>query len=136
MDFIIVSGMSGSGKSIALHALEDLGYYCIDNLPAVLLPQLSDYLGQYTEGLSDRAEAAAELPGRFRLQHAGGKPAGRRQRQSAHRHARGNGRHADRGSEEHEQLPGGRAGAGLRSPSAVRPLATDLTERERSEPIR
>ena len=36
MDFIIVSGMSGSGKSIALHALEDLGYYCIDNLPAVL----------------------------------------------------------------------------------------------------
>ena len=44
MDFIIVSGMSGSGKSIALHALEDLGYYCIDNLPAVLLPQLSNYL--------------------------------------------------------------------------------------------
>lgn len=34
---IIVSGLSGSGKSVALHALEDLGYYCIDNLPAALL---------------------------------------------------------------------------------------------------
>jgi len=34
---IIVSGLSGSGKSIALHVLEDLGYYCIDNLPAALL---------------------------------------------------------------------------------------------------
>jgi len=34
---IIVSGLSGSGKSIALHVLEDIGYYCIDNLPAGLL---------------------------------------------------------------------------------------------------
>lgn len=34
---IIVSGLSGSGKTIALHVLEDLGYYCIDNLPAALL---------------------------------------------------------------------------------------------------
>lgn len=34
---IIVSGLSGSGKSVALHVLEDLGYYCIDNIPASLL---------------------------------------------------------------------------------------------------
>ena len=34
---IIVSGLSGSGKSIALHVLEDLGYYCIDNIPVALL---------------------------------------------------------------------------------------------------
>lgn len=34
---IIVSGLSGSGKSVALHVLEDVGYYCIDNLPAALL---------------------------------------------------------------------------------------------------
>jgi len=34
---IIVSGLSGSGKSVALHVLEDIGYYCIDNLPAGLL---------------------------------------------------------------------------------------------------
>jgi len=38
---IIVSGLSGSGKSVALHTLEDLGYYCIDNLPAGLLSALA-----------------------------------------------------------------------------------------------
>jgi len=37
---IIVSGLSGSGKSVALNVLEDLGFYCIDNLPAGLLPAL------------------------------------------------------------------------------------------------
>ncbi len=38
MKLIIVSGLSGSGKSIALHTFEDCGYYCIDNLPITLLP--------------------------------------------------------------------------------------------------
>ncbi|MEZ5498540.1 MAG: RNase adapter RapZ [Steroidobacteraceae bacterium] len=37
MRLIIVSGLSGSGKSVALHVLEDLGFYCIDNIPAALL---------------------------------------------------------------------------------------------------
>lgn len=37
-DVIIVSGLSGGGKSTALNALEDLGYYCIDNLPGAMLP--------------------------------------------------------------------------------------------------
>ncbi len=41
---IVVSGLSGSGKSVALHRLEDLGYYCIDNMPAALLPQLIEQL--------------------------------------------------------------------------------------------
>ncbi len=41
MKLIIVSGLSGSGKSVALHTLEDLGYYCIDNLPASLLGSLA-----------------------------------------------------------------------------------------------
>jgi len=41
---VIVSGLSGSGKSVALHRLEDLGYYCIDNIPATLLPELVDQL--------------------------------------------------------------------------------------------
>ncbi|MEO1202504.1 MAG: RNase adapter RapZ [Pseudomonadota bacterium] len=44
---IIVSGLSGAGKSIALHVLEDLGYYCIDNLPASLLESaVEDVIGQ------------------------------------------------------------------------------------------
>ncbi len=42
MRLIIVSGLSGSGKSVALHMLEDLGYYCIDNLPAGLLDTLAE----------------------------------------------------------------------------------------------
>ena len=37
MEMIIITGMSGSGKSVALHALEDAGYYCVDNLPPELL---------------------------------------------------------------------------------------------------
>nr|WP_255308531.1 RNase adapter RapZ [Gilliamella apicola] len=41
---MIVSGRSGSGKSIALRALEDMGFYCVDNIPVVLLPQLADSL--------------------------------------------------------------------------------------------
>jgi UPF0042 nucleotide-binding protein len=42
---IIVTGLSGSGKSIALKALEDSGYYCIDNLPASMLAHISEHLG-------------------------------------------------------------------------------------------
>lgn len=41
---IIVTGLSGSGKSIALRALEDSGYYCIDNLPATMLPHIAEHL--------------------------------------------------------------------------------------------
>ena len=44
MKLTIVSGLSGSGKSVALHTLEDEGYYCIDNLPANLLPDLMTQL--------------------------------------------------------------------------------------------
>ncbi|OCG03954.1 RNase adapter RapZ [Gilliamella apicola] len=44
MILMIVSGRSGSGKSIALRALEDMGFYCVDNIPVVLLPQLANAL--------------------------------------------------------------------------------------------
>ena len=39
MEIVLITGMSGSGKSVALHALEDAGYYCVDNLPPELLVQ-------------------------------------------------------------------------------------------------
>lgn len=42
MKLIIVSGLSGSGKTIALHTLEDAGYFCVDNLPISLLPNFID----------------------------------------------------------------------------------------------
>jgi RNase adapter protein RapZ len=44
MHLIVLTGLSGSGKSIALRALEDSSFYCIDNLPATLLPQISHHL--------------------------------------------------------------------------------------------
>jgi UPF0042 nucleotide-binding protein len=56
MRLIIVSGLSGSGKTVALHVLEDLGYYCIDNLPAGLLKAVVDEIsagpGQIGSGLA------------------------------------------------------------------------------------
>lgn len=44
MRLVIISGLSGSGKSVALKALEDAGYYCIDNLPADMLPAVVEHL--------------------------------------------------------------------------------------------
>ena len=41
-ELVLITGMSGSGKSVALHALEDLGYYCVDNLPPELLLSFVD----------------------------------------------------------------------------------------------
>ena len=49
MRLIIVSGRSGSGKSTALDVLEDNGFYCIDNLPAGLLPELAERALVHTE---------------------------------------------------------------------------------------
>ncbi len=45
MALIIVTGMSGAGKSVAIHALEDMGYYCVDNLPARFLVSFADIYG-------------------------------------------------------------------------------------------
>lgn len=46
MELIVISGRSGAGKSVALRALEDIGYYCVDNLPIDLLPQLAKSLSK------------------------------------------------------------------------------------------
>ena len=55
MDLILISGLSGSGKSVALHLLEDAGYYCVDNLPVVMLTVLVPMLEE--EGISKVAVA-------------------------------------------------------------------------------
>ncbi len=46
MQIVLVSGLSGSGKSIAVAVLEDAGYYCVDNLPLAMLQPLVDYLAR------------------------------------------------------------------------------------------
>lgn len=52
---VLVSGLSGSGKSTALHALEDLGYYCVDNLPAALLREFAIQIGKNPDIYSEVA---------------------------------------------------------------------------------
>ncbi|HSG92342.1 MAG TPA: RNase adapter RapZ [Methylotenera sp.] len=69
---IIVTGLSGSGKSIALRALEDSGYYCIDNLPATMLPNLSEHLTTVNHNLvaisiDSRSAAIETLPAYIEL---------------------------------------------------------------------
>ena len=44
MELVLISGLSGAGKSVALGVLEDAGYYCVDNLPIKLLAELADHL--------------------------------------------------------------------------------------------
>src|SRR5690606_23570559 len=61
----IISGRSGSGKSSALHVLEDLGFYCIDNLPVALLPALV----HQTEGEEKLSRVAVSIDAR-NLPHA------------------------------------------------------------------
>lgn len=69
---IIVSGLSGSGKSVALHVLEDLGYYCIDNLPAGLLVAAVD---EIRRGAGDAPRhLAVGLDARNRVENLGELP--------------------------------------------------------------
>ena len=73
MRLIIVSGLSGSGKSVALDMLEDLDYYCVDNIPAGLLPGFIEYTVRTSEAtyqrtavgvdVRNRPEDLAEVPG-------------------------------------------------------------------------
>ncbi len=65
MRLVIISGRSGSGKSSALHVLEDLGFYCIDNLPVALLPALV----HQTEGEDRLSRVAVSIDAR-NLPHA------------------------------------------------------------------
>jgi len=67
VQLILVSGLSGSGKSIALNVLEDSGYYCVDNLPATLLLEVVDFLAEAGHdraavSVDARSAAVAALP--------------------------------------------------------------------------
>jgi RNase adapter protein RapZ len=66
MQLIIVTGMSGSGKSVVLRLLEDIGFYCVDNLPATLIPQLIDKLNpsqtRIAISIDTRSEGLETLP--------------------------------------------------------------------------
>ena len=60
--FVIVTGMSGAGKSTALKMLEDAGYFCVDNLPAPLIPKFAE-LGMAGSGEYDRVVLVTDIRG-------------------------------------------------------------------------
>ena len=55
MRFVIVTGMSGAGKSSALKTLEDAGYFCVDNLPVALLDKFAEMLLDKTAKIENAA---------------------------------------------------------------------------------
>ena len=61
---IIVSGLSGSGKTVALRTLEDLGYYCVDNLPAALMPAFVQAISQGPDALQHKLAVGVDVRNR------------------------------------------------------------------------
>ena len=55
MNLVIITGLSGAGKSQAANALEDMGYYCVDNIPPVIIPAFVDLSKRESDGLSKLA---------------------------------------------------------------------------------
>lgn len=60
MKLIIISGRSGSGKSTCLHVLEDLGYYCVDNMPASLLAALAERIAEENDNELDKVAVSID----------------------------------------------------------------------------
>ncbi len=69
LKLVILSGLSGSGKTVALHTLEDAGYYCIDNLPLGMLPELIDNM--INTRLAPLDAVAIAIDARSGVEHAG-----------------------------------------------------------------
>ena len=53
IEIVIVTGMSGAGKSTALNVLEDEGYYCVDNMPISLIPKFAELANAGEDGYSN-----------------------------------------------------------------------------------
>lgn len=62
MDCIIVTGLSGSGKSLAINALEDIGFYCIDNMPPQLIPKFAE-ISSRSDGKIGRVAFGVDIRG-------------------------------------------------------------------------
>ena len=69
LDIVLLTGISGSGKSVALNALEDAGYFCVDNLPPELLRGLVDLEVQRPPELKRRVAVAMDVRSVHSLPH-------------------------------------------------------------------
>ena len=63
MEFVIITGMSGAGKTSALHVLEDIGYYCVDNIPASLLSTLYTLCSKSEDENMNRVAVVVDVRG-------------------------------------------------------------------------
>lgn len=61
MEFVILTGLSGAGKTNALHAMEDIGFYCVDNLPPLLLDTFYDLCDNSTDTRMKRVAVVADV---------------------------------------------------------------------------
>lgn len=62
MQLVIITGMSGAGKSEAIRSFEDLGYFCVDNLPPALIPKFAE-LCSHSEGKASKAALVSDIRG-------------------------------------------------------------------------
>lgn len=68
---VIITGMSGAGKTVALQSFEDLGYFCVDNLPPALLPKFVELMSETTNKM-DKVALGVDLRGREFFDHLWG----------------------------------------------------------------
>lgn len=68
---VIITGMSGAGKTVALQSFEDLGYFCVDNLPPALLPKFVELMSESTNKM-DKVALGIDLRGREFFDHLWG----------------------------------------------------------------
>jgi UPF0042 nucleotide-binding protein len=62
MKFVIVTGLSGAGKTQTIRSLEDLGYFCVDNLPSTLIPKFAEACFK-TEGRINKIALVIDIRG-------------------------------------------------------------------------
>lgn len=63
VNLLIITGMSGAGKTVAVQSLEDLGFFCVDNLPPILIPKFAELIKQSGGGI-ERVALVIDLRGR------------------------------------------------------------------------
>lgn len=61
MEFVIITGLSGAGKTSALHAMEDIGYYCVDNIPPLLLDTFYDLCDNSADSRMKKVAVVADM---------------------------------------------------------------------------
>ena len=62
MEILVISGLSGAGKSCAASCLEDIGYYTVDNMPAAIIPKFAEFSAE-SDGRYDRVALVNDIRG-------------------------------------------------------------------------